>query len=254
MARESDITAAHRCDDHEPQDTKISAFVPPRPRDRHKPKESDSRAGYWCRRTAFLAKKVAVASREAREAKEMVRAMQEQMSEMKQLLVGPLRQGVQQRGLATRRLQAAIRGHRDRQVVQVSVAQEQAADTQELLAPLVHQSPPAHATDAQKVAAASRLQAVIRGRCELVTGRVRGRQGGRQQNWRCYARELRYFREHFDGVRPHYGSNEYYGADHWHIDRWNQFRWTPRGNPLGRSCRPSWVSSSSKYQALFGER
>ena len=101
MAQESDITAAHRCDDQEPQETKIRAFVPPRPRDRHKPKKSDSRAGYWCRRTAFLAKKVAVATREAREAKEMVRAMQEQMSEMKQLLVTPLRQGEQQRGLAT---------------------------------------------------------------------------------------------------------------------------------------------------------
>ena len=106
MAQESDITAAHRCDDQEPQETKIRAFVPPRPRDRHKPKKSDSRAGYWCRRTAFLAKKVAVATREAREAKatvqvvleaqeqhvkEMVRVVQEahdkQMEEMKQLLI-----------------------------------------------------------------------------------------------------------------------------------------------------------------------
>ena len=33
MAQESDITAAHRCDDQEPQETKIRAFVPPRPRD-----------------------------------------------------------------------------------------------------------------------------------------------------------------------------------------------------------------------------
>ena len=83
MTQERDITAAYRCDDHEPQETKIPAFVPPRPRDRHKPKTSDSRAGYWCRRTAFLSKKVAVATREAREAKEMGRAMQEQMNERK---------------------------------------------------------------------------------------------------------------------------------------------------------------------------
>ena len=243
MAQESDITAAHRCDDQEPQETKIRAFVPPRPRDRHKPKKSDSRAGYWCRRTAFLAKKVAVATREAREAKEMVRAMQEQMSEMKQLLVTPLRQGEQQRGLATRRLQAAIRGHRDRRVVQVSVAEEQAADTQELLAPLVHQSPSARATDAQQVEAASRLQAVIRGRCELITGRVRDLdQPDVWQGWYAHVRRLRFFRLHFDMT---------YGADHWHvhIDTWNQFRWTRRWSPDGRNV-PSWVSSSSKYRAL----
>jgi len=212
MARESDITAAHRCDDHEPQDTKISAFVPPRPRDRHKPKESDSRAGYWCRRTAFLAKKVAVASREAREAKEMVRAMQEQMKEMKQLLVAPLRQGAQQRGLATQRLQAAIRGHQDRRVVQVSVAQEQAADTQELLAPLVHQSPPAHATDAQRVQAASRLQAVIRGRYEVVMGC--------DLKWYVYVRRLQNLQLSPRGQR--------YGDNKWHVVRGNQFKWTPR--------------------------
>jgi len=219
MTRESGITAAHRCDHHEPQDTKIPAFVPPRPRDRHKPKKSDSRAGYWCRRTASLAKKVAVATREAREAKEMVQAMQEQIQEMKQLLAAPLRQGVQQRELGVRRLQAAIRGHRDRQRAR-ALGAEQTTNTQELLAPLVQQSPPAQATDAQRVAAASRLQAVIRGRCEFVTGWVRDRASADVwHGWSVYARRLRYFREYFD---------EYYGADYWHISRWNQFQWTRR--------------------------
>jgi len=151
MTQERDITGAYRCDDHEPQDTKIRAFVPPRPRDRHKPKKSDSRAGYWCRRTAFLAKKVAVATREAREAKDMIQAMEKQMKEMKQLLTAPLRQGVLQRNLGVRRLQAAIRGHRDRQRIRVLGA-EQAADTQELLAP------PEQAADAQRAQAASPLQ------------------------------------------------------------------------------------------------
>jgi len=223
MTQERDITGAYRCDDHEPQDTKIRAFVPPRPRDRHKPKKSDSRAGYWCRRTTFLAKKVAVATREAREAKEMIRAMEEQIQEMKQLLVAPLRQGAQQRELGVRRLQAAIRGWRDRRVVQVSVAQEQAADTQELLAPLIQQSPPVQATDAQRVQAASRLQGVIRGRCELVTGCVV--LIGREEiwlSWSAYARRLRFVHKFFERRVDHW-----HDVDRWHIVRWNQFKWTP---------------------------
>ena len=131
--------------------------------------------------------------------------MQEQIQEMKQLLAAPLRQGVQQRELGVRRLQAAIRGHRDRRVVQVSVAQEQAADTQELLAPLVVQSPPAQATDAQRVQAASRLQAVIRGRYQLVTAYLWD--GCVWRFWRCYARRLREDTSMFD---LHYRHNYYY--------------------------------------------
>ena len=64
----------------------------------------------------------------------MVRAMLEQMNDMKQLLAAPLRQGVQQRELGVRRLQAAIRGHRDRQQTR-ALSAAQVADTQELLAP-----------------------------------------------------------------------------------------------------------------------
>jgi len=96
MVEERNIAAGHRCDDQTRQDMKIPAFVPPRPRNRCSRDwgKGDSRAGYWCRRAAFLAKEVAVANREAREAKEMIRAIQEQMQEMKQLLAAPLRQGV----------------------------------------------------------------------------------------------------------------------------------------------------------------
>jgi len=75
MVEESNIAAGCRCDDRSSQDTKIPAFVPPRPRDRRRLGKGDSRAGYWCRRTACLAKKVAVASREAREATKLVRDM-----------------------------------------------------------------------------------------------------------------------------------------------------------------------------------
>ena len=75
MVEESDTTAARRCDS---QETKISSFVPPRPRYRYRPKKGDNKAGYWCRRTAFLAKEVAVANREARETKVVILAMQEQ--------------------------------------------------------------------------------------------------------------------------------------------------------------------------------
>ena len=238
MAQESDITAAHRCDDHarasRDEDSSFRASATSRP-----PQAEEER-----QQGRILVPSHRFPRQEGREAKEMVRAMQEQMSEMKQLLVTPLRQGEQQRGLATRRLQAAIRGHRDRRVVQVSVAEEQAADTQELLAPLVHQSPSARATDAQQVEAASRLQAVIRGRCELIKGRVRDLdQPDVWQGWYAHVRRLRFFRLHFDMT---------YGADHWHvhIDTWNQFRWTRRWSPDGRNV-PSWVSSSSKYRALI---
>jgi len=203
MVKESDTTAAYRCDNQETKHHRCEAFVPPRPRDRHRLKKGDSRAGYWCRRTAFLAKEVAVATREAREAKEMIQVaqeahekqfrkaheaheqqfqkVQEQMEEMKQLLATSLKQGVQQ----------------------FSVAQEQAADTQELLAPLVQQSPPVQATDAQRVQAASRLQAVIRGRCELVTG-CAVQFIGREEiwhSWSVYARRLRFVHAYFE--RPH---------------------------------------------------
>jgi len=137
MARESNTTAAHRCSNQETKNHRCEAFVPPRPRDRHRLKKGDSRAGYWCRRTAFLAKQVAVATREAREAKEMFQVaqeaheqqfqqVQEQMMEMKQLLAAHMKQGVQQ----------------------ISVAQEQVADTQEFLvplAPLAQQGSPAQA-------------------------------------------------------------------------------------------------------------
>ena len=137
MARESNTTAAHRCSNQETKNHRCEAFVPPRPRDRHRLKKGDSRAGYWCRRTAFLAKEVAVATREAREAKEMFQVaqeaheqqfqqVQEQMMEMKQLLAAHMKQGVQQ----------------------ISVAQEQVADTQEFLvplAPLAQQGSPAQA-------------------------------------------------------------------------------------------------------------
>ena len=67
MVEEGIIAAGYRCDSRRPQDMKIPAFVPPRPRDRRRLGKGDSRAGYWCRRTAHLAKKVAVASREAKE-------------------------------------------------------------------------------------------------------------------------------------------------------------------------------------------
>jgi len=107
--------------------------------------------------------------------------------------------------LATRRLQAAIRGRRDRRVVQASVAQEQVADTQEFLAPLVQQSPPAQATDAQRVQAASRLQAVIRGRYQLVTAYLWD--GYDWQFWQCYARRLRADTSRFD---QHYRHHYYY--------------------------------------------
>ena len=96
MARESNITAVYRCDSQETKNHLCEAFVPPRPRDRHRLKKGDSRAGYWCRRTAFLAKEVAVANREARKAKEMIPATQEQMKEIKQLIAGPLKQGLRE--------------------------------------------------------------------------------------------------------------------------------------------------------------
>lgn len=176
---------------------------------------ADSRAGYWCRRTADLVKVVAVASREAREAKEMVRVvqeahgqhakemnrvvqaahdrqlqqaqeqmvevrrllstsleqsgrqqrdtaqavqeasgqqhkrfqrMQEQMEELKQLLTTSLTQGVQERA-------PPIRVHRGTQVL---VAQEHAADAQELQAPSMQQGSPAQvaAVDTQQERAA----------------------------------------------------------------------------------------------------
>ena len=97
MVDKSIIAIGHRYDGRKPQDTKIPAFVPPRPRDRRRLGKGDSRAGYWCRRTAYLAKKVAVASREAREAKKLVRVahesheqqlqqLREQMQTMQKLL------------------------------------------------------------------------------------------------------------------------------------------------------------------------
>jgi len=73
MVQESIIAAGYRCDSRRPQEAKIPTFVPPRPRDRRRLGKGDSRAGYWCRRTAVLGKKVAAASREAQEAKEMAR-------------------------------------------------------------------------------------------------------------------------------------------------------------------------------------
>ena len=110
MVEESDTTAAHRCENQETKHHRCEAFVPPRPRALHRLKKGDSRAGYWCRRTAFLAKEVAVATREAREAKEMIQVaqeahekqfrkaheqqfqkVQEQMEEMKQLLATSLK-------------------------------------------------------------------------------------------------------------------------------------------------------------------
>ena len=148
--------------------------------------------------------------------------MQEQIQEMKQLLAAPLRQGVQQRELGVRRLQAAIRGHRDRRVVQVSVAQEQAVDTQELLAPLVVQSPRAQATDAQRVQAASRLQAVIRGRYQLVTAYLWD--GCDWLFWRCYARRLREDTSRFD----HYYRHQYLEVNFTSTPQ--KFQWRCRSN------------------------
>ncbi len=73
---ESNIAAGYRCDSHRPQEAKIPVFVPPRPRDRRRQGKGDSRAGYWCRRATYLAKKVTVASHEAREAKRLVQVVQ----------------------------------------------------------------------------------------------------------------------------------------------------------------------------------
>ena len=76
MVEGCDIAAGHRCDDRSSQDPKIPVFVPPRPRNRRRQGKGDSRAGYWCRRTTYLAKKVTVASHEAREAKRLVQVVQ----------------------------------------------------------------------------------------------------------------------------------------------------------------------------------
>lgn len=76
MVEGCDIAAGHRCDDRSSQDPKIPVFVPPRPRNRRRQGKGDSRAGYWCRRTTYLARKVAVASHEAREAKRLVQVVQ----------------------------------------------------------------------------------------------------------------------------------------------------------------------------------
>jgi len=216
MAKARNITTGYRCDSQESKNHLCEAFVPPRPRDRHRPKKGDHRAGYWCRRTTFLAKKVAIATREAREAKDAIQAMEKQMKEMKQLLTAPLRQGVLQRNLGVRRLQAAIRGHRDRQQTRVLGAQ-QVADTQELLAP-----PEA---DAHRAQAASRLQAFIRGRYETVTGCVqypcRGLCAGqwKSMNWYCYARRLLVSTLYFDCV---------FGADNWDISASRRIEWNTR--------------------------
>ena len=69
------------------------AFVPPRPRDRRRLKKGDSRAGYWCRRTATLEKKLATACREAHEAKQATITLTSRVNEMEQLLAIPLRMG-----------------------------------------------------------------------------------------------------------------------------------------------------------------
>ena len=76
MVEGCDIAAGHRCDDRSSQDPKTPVFVPPRPRNRRRQGKGDSRAGYWCRCTTYLARKVAVASHEAREAKRLVQVVQ----------------------------------------------------------------------------------------------------------------------------------------------------------------------------------
>jgi len=93
MVEESNIAAGCRCDDRSSQDTRIPTFVPPRPRDRRRLGKGDSRAGYWCRRTAFFAKEAAVTNREAKEearrTSEVILMMQEtqeaQMQQMQQM-------------------------------------------------------------------------------------------------------------------------------------------------------------------------
>jgi len=180
MVEESNIAAGCRCDDRSSQDTRIPTFVPPRPRDRRRLGKGDSRAGYWCRRTVFLVKKAAVTSREAREAKEkarqakevilmmqeaqmqqsqqiegakedareakeMVRALSRQMQKMKQLLATQMKQGVQQRELATRQLQAIIRGRQGRRAAQSLVVQAQVAYQEE-----VTQTPHPHTPEGAK--------------------------------------------------------------------------------------------------------
>lgn len=130
MAEERNIAADRRYDSQLAAEAKIPQFVPPRPRDRRRLGMDANRAGYWCRRTTVLTKKVAVASREAQEAKAMVRVVQEaheaqfqqvqeEMKELKQLLAVQAKQGAQRPEVGVRH---------------VSVVKEQMADTQELLA------------------------------------------------------------------------------------------------------------------------
>ena len=45
MAKARNITAGYRCDSQESKNHLCEAFVPPRPRDRHRLKKGDSRAG-----------------------------------------------------------------------------------------------------------------------------------------------------------------------------------------------------------------
>lgn len=119
MAEVKNIAEDRRCDSQLAAEAKISEFVPPRPRSRRRLGMEASRAGYWCRRTANLAKEVAVARREAQEAKEMVQVVQqaheEQMKEMARV----------------------VQEARDRQLEQ---AQEQMAEVRRLLSTSLEQS------------------------------------------------------------------------------------------------------------------
>ena len=97
---------------------------------------ADNRAGYWRRRTANLAKEVAVASREAREAKVMVQVVLEAQEQHVKEMV--------------RVVQEAHDKHMEemRQLLAASL-QQQAADVQGLLAPLVRQRSPARVAKVQ---------------------------------------------------------------------------------------------------------
>ena len=147
MADEKNIAADRRYDSQLAAEAKIPQFVPPRPRDRRRLGMEASRAGYWCRRTANLAKEVAVARREAQEAKEMVQVVQqaheEQMKEMARV----------------------VQEARDRQLEQ---AQEQMAEVRRLLSTSLEQS-----VQQQRDAAQAVRDTIVRGWWQAMVHRCR---------------------------------------------------------------------------------